>query len=87
MGERRNFLQSKFFWAVLVSALLALAVWQQPVFLTRPLKIVGTTVLWPVQSFFAPIAFELQDMRVFLGSIGEYKRANEDLQKQKLALE
>jgi rod shape-determining protein MreC len=87
MGERRNFLQSKFFWALLVSAGLVLTVWQQPVFLTRPLKIVGTSILWPIQSFFAPIAFELQDAKVFLGSIGEYKRANEDLQKQKLVLE
>ena len=87
MGERRNFLQSKFFWALLVSACLGVTVWWQPFFITRPIKIIGTSVLWPVQSFFAPVAFELQDMKVFFQSIGEYKRANENLQKEKLVLE
>lgn len=87
MGERRNFLQSKLFLVIGVSALLGLFVWFQPTFLTRPLKIVGTSILWPVQSFFAPIAFEIQDLKTFLGSIGEYKTLNESLQKEKLRLE
>jgi rod shape-determining protein MreC len=87
MRERRYFLQSKLFSALLVSVALGFLIWAEPAFLARPIKIIGTSILWPIQNFFAPVAFELQDMKVFLGSIGDYKKTNEDLQKEKLRLE
>lgn len=87
MGERRNFLQSKLFLVIVVGGMLLLGFWFQPTFVTRPLKIISASILWPVQSFFAPVAFEIQDMKTFLTSIGEYKSLNETLQKDKLRLE
>ncbi len=87
MGERRYFLQSKLFWAVLVSTAFFLMTWFQPALLMRPIKIITTSILWPVESFFAPIAFELQDAKNFLTSIGEYKHESEELRKENLRLQ
>lgn len=84
---RRNIFYSKFFLALLVSGGMFIFAWWQPNFLVRPLQFVTTTVIWPLQNVFAPVAFEIQDFRAFLASIGEYKRLSEELQKENIRLE
>lgn len=86
MGINKSFFQSKFFYALFFGSLFAVALWYQPTFLTKPLGFLSATLLRPVQGFFAPIAFEIQDVTAFFGSIGDYKKQNEHLEKEKMRL-
>jgi rod shape-determining protein MreC len=67
-------------------AVFAFFVRFQPSFVTIPVKFIGTSILWPIQSFFSPVVFEIQDAHSFLLSIGDYKRANEELEKERVKL-
>jgi rod shape-determining protein MreC len=86
MAIRKTFLQSKIFVAIVVIAILGFFVRFQPTYIETPLKFIGGSILWPIQNFFSPVAFEIQDMKAFLSSIGEYKKANEQLEKERIKL-
>lgn len=86
MAIRGNIMQRKFFWAALVTGVLAFFLVFQPTFLNVPVRVVASTVLWPIQRFFSPVAFEIRDLTSFFGSIGDLKRANESLEKERVSL-
>lgn len=86
MALRGNIFQRKFFWAALVTGVLAFFLVFQPAFMNVPVRFLTSTLLWPLEAFFSPIAFEVRDTTSFLGSIGELKRANESLEKERVNL-
>lgn len=86
MAIRRTFLQSKLIVAIITILVFGFFIRFQPTFLEVPIKFIGGSIIWPIQNFFSPVAFEIQDARAFFSSIGDYKRANEELEKEKMRL-
>ncbi len=79
MALRRKFTQTKFYRAVIVSAVIFLVILFKPRFLTEPLRTVLATIGWPVQGVFSTLAFEMRDTFHFFSSISELKSTNERL--------
>lgn len=86
MAFRRKFTQTKFFRALVVSALLLFCIVFQPRFIMEPLRVVIATLAWPVQGIFSSIAFEIRDTVRFFVSIGDLKRDNERLVEENIRL-
>lgn len=87
MAFRRKFTQTKFFRALVVSALLLFCVIFQPRFIMEPVRVVMATLAWPVQGIFSSVAFEIRDTIHFFASIGDLKRENERLAQENIRLQ
>ncbi len=86
MALRRKFIQTKFFRALIVFSILLLGFLFPPRFIMEPLRVVATTVSWPVEQLFASIAFQARDTFGFFASVGSLKSENEYLQGENTRL-
>ena len=86
MALRRRFTQTKLFWALILCGALLLVIFFQPRFLIDPLRVVFSTVSWPVQKVFSFVGFETRDTFGFFGSVGDLKKENERLEKENIRL-
>ena len=86
MALRRKITQTKFFRALVVSLVLSVFLMWQPWFVLQPLRVVLSTIVWPVQGMFSTVAFELRDGLSFFSSIGSLKSDNEKLLQENIRL-
>ncbi len=66
--------------------MLSVFLWWQPRFLMQPLRVVFSTIAWPVQRVFSGVAFQMRDGVAFLSSIGTLKQENERLTQENVRL-
>lgn len=83
---RRKFSQTKLFRAVLVFLVLFFFVEFGPRVLTEPLRSTLALFFWPVEKFVAVSAFETKEFFEFFAAIGDLKKENERLEREKIDL-
>lgn len=86
MALRRKFVQTKFFKAIIVFAVILVFVWLSPGWLVAPFRVGIMTISFPLQKVFSITAFQLSDTFRFFLSIGELKSENERLEKERVRL-
>lgn len=86
MAVRRKFIQTKFFRATVIFAVLWIVVAYGPGWLVTPIRTSVMTVTLPLQKIFSVTAFELRDTFSFFASISDLKSENERLEKERLRL-
>lgn len=86
MALRRKFIQTKFFRAIIIFCAIWIFILVSPDWLIVPLRASVATVTFPIQKIFSTTAFQLKDTWRFFFSIGEIKRENERLEKERLRL-
>lgn len=86
MALRKNFTQTKLFWALVIFGAMLFLIFFPPKVVADPLRAAFTTVSWPVAKVFAFVGFEVKDTFSFFSSIGEMKGQNESLEKEVIRL-
>lgn len=86
MALRRKFIQTKFFRAMIVFALVWMFILLGPQWLIAPVRTSVMTVMLPLQKIFSITAFEFGDTLRFFSSISDLKSENERLEKERLRL-
>lgn len=78
--------KTKLFKVFFIAVFFLLLIFVNPYNLFNPFRTVVTTVALPFQKVFYSLAFGLENIKDFLGSIGQLKTENEQLLKEKQAL-
>lgn len=86
MSAKIRFTQTKFFRAFILFLFVWIGFRFGPVSIVNPFQDFIMMITSPFQRGFSSVAFEIQDISQFLSSIGELKRENERLEKERLQL-
>lgn len=86
MVSKRGWSQSKLFQTLLaIGVLFGIAVWN-PLGVSFLGRGIVHTVLWPFETGFSFVSFEIREAGKFLSSIGDLKQENESLREENLRL-
>ncbi|EKE18453.1 MAG: hypothetical protein ACD_9C00333G0001 [uncultured bacterium] len=81
-----KFTSTKLFKVILISSLLIVIIFINPVNIASPFRAAVTSVILPFQKVFYSFSYGYVNIRDFLGSIGQLKDENEKLIKEKQEL-
>ncbi|OIQ04194.1 MAG: rod shape-determining protein MreC [Candidatus Moranbacteria bacterium CG2_30_41_165] len=86
MSVRQSLTKTKLFRALMLFCLVFLVVHFGPPSFVKPVRFVAMTIVSPIQKMTSFVAFKIQSTYEFFSSIGDLKRENERLEKERLNL-